>query len=832
MASISGGDQTLVREKKDTQVSNEKLFGFGYPEMWKGRLNNGSIARGDQTIVADTGVMESGYVFANLGADLLFFVGTAEGLSDKGRRRILSVSGTATAPTFIVDWNNDVDWADDDYLTVVNFYAPMPRHQWFTSSPIDFRVDGPPSGSGGLGVDYSDQNEQPPPLVIIGWDYAGELVGGTLAVQLSAANSVAVADGASISSYAWAAVPSAGVSFDNAAIAAPIATFTSDNTRYQISCTVVDSNSKSSIAHRAYMIGGAITEFERSTITETYDREAVSCSITLTSPESTDSAAIRPVMTWADFANKTMVIITSEDHYGSTQKTITFRDAAQYTDHGHILFRGYLFSENDDLEDDGSGKVSLTAVSTIPMFLYSLSITGVENASEWYEMNKELMTVAGNIFHLFKYHSTLLDIMDWHLPWSDTVKRSANEEFGEGALLQRAKTLIGSRLMAMTATAQGEVWIETDLNLRNSADRTAETTTITLTDDDITGTKRARRRHYGDQIRTLLEGGSSTGLLGSFTPLMAESATIARAEGRPQMVSFPRIMLPDQTEANRLAGRISTIANSEYQEINLELSGNYRAVFSPADQQKVNLGDIFNATLAANIRAASDLENVDVIVRSVSNKHVNGFTSISIVADIMAAEGLTGITITAPVVPPDAIEPGAGGDTPSFELPSPPVFPPVPPNLAVPGAAIGVDEADGVYWTLDSGATWEARNDSLDTADGSDLIWDPWWFTAFGNNSSNPEDVILWWSGLGFVRRSTDAGKTWDDLTQFIDDPPNPAVDSPAPTATTVTYRQISGDIHTFSEFYFIVDYNVSGWRGWMLKTDDNGVTWSWTTVT
>ena len=129
------------------------------------------------------------------------------------------------------------------------------------------------------GVLYSDQNEQPPPLVIMGWDYAGELVGGTLAIQLSAVNSQAVADGASISSYAWAAVPTAGASFDNAAIAAPILTLTSDNTRYQISCTVTDDNSKSSIAHRAYMIGGAVTEFDRSTITETYDRESVSTQI-------------------------------------------------------------------------------------------------------------------------------------------------------------------------------------------------------------------------------------------------------------------------------------------------------------------------------------------------------------------------------------------------------------------------------------------------------------------------------------------------------------------------------------------------------------------------
>lgn len=826
MGAISAGDQTLLRTKQDTQHSTEKLFGFGFPAIWAGRVNDAAIARGDLSIIYDTGVMESGFVFANIGADLLMFVGSSAGASDKGRVRVRSVSGTAASGTLEIGWTDNIDWADDDHLTIINFYPPVPKYPWFTATagPV-FKKDGP---DGDL---YSDQNEQPPPLVIMGDDYAGELVSGTLAVQLSAANSQAVADGATISSYAWAAVPTAGASFDNSAIAAPILTFTSDNSKYQISCTVTDSNAKTAIAHRAFIIGGAITEFDRSVITETYDKESVSCSITLTSPETTDSAAIRPVMTWADFANKTMVIITSEDHYGDTQKTITFRDAAQYTDHGHILFRGYLFSENDDLEVDGLGAVKLTAVSTIPMFLYSLSLTGVENASEWYEMNKELMTVAGNIFHLFKYHSTLLDIMDWHLPWADTVKRSANEEFGEGAILARAKTLISSRLMGMTATAQGEIWVETDLNLRSSADRTAETTTITLTDDDIAGTKRARRRHYGDQIRTLLDGGSSTGLLGSFTPFLSASQNIASAEGRPQTVVFSRIMLADQTEANRLAGRIETVANSEYQEVNLELSGNYRAVFSPADQQKVNLGNVFAGSLLANIRGYTDLESVDVIVRSVSNKRANGFTSVSIVADIIPAEGLTGVTIPVPVVPPDAVEPG--GNTGSFDPPAPPVFPPIPPDLAVAGAAVGVDEDDGVYWTLDSGATWEARNNGLATANGAGLIWSPWWFTPFENNSSNPEDVILWWVGTGYVRKSLDAGKNWSDITQFIDDPPNTAGDSPAPTTADVTFKQMSGDIHTLGEYFCIVEWEpaANDWRGWIMRTVNDGVAWAWVTL-
>lgn len=829
---ISAGDQTLLRDRKDNQQSIERLYGFGFPEMWRGQIDDGTIARGDQTIVYDTGALQGTFVFANLVTDLLLFVGSSAGADDKGRRRILSISGVEASGTIIVDWNDDIDWQDDDHLTIVHFFPPWARYSWFTATGPDFRKDGPPSGSGGAGVDYTDQNEEPPPLVIMGPHFAGELSAGTLAVQLSAANSQAVADGAAISSFAWAAVPTASVSFDNAAIAAPIVTFTADNTKYWLACTVTDDNGKSSIGYRSYQIGGAITEFSRGPITENYDNPSVSATLTLTSPETTDSNAIRPVMTWADFADKTLVVITSEDQYGATQKTITFRDAAQYEDHNHILYVGYLFAENDDLIDDGSGTVTLNAVSTIPMFLYSISLTGVENATDWFEMNKELMTVAANLFHLFKYQSTLLEIMDWHLPFTDTVLRSANEEFNEGSLVDRARALAGARLMAITAIGLGEVWVETDLNLRSSADRTAETTTLTMTDSDVSGTKRARVRQYGDNIRAILDGGSSFGLLGSFTPFLSASTFIATAEGRPQMVNFPRLMLPSQTEANRLAGRIATVANGKFQEVNLELSGNYRAVFSPGDQQKVDLGNTFAGSLQANIRGYTDLEDADVIVRTMTHNHNNGFTSVSIVADIMQAEGLTGVTITPPAVPPDAIEPGAGAG--NFDLPSPPNFPPVPPNEAVAGAAVGVDEDDGVYWTLDSGSTWEARSGGLSTAGGADIIWDPWWFTAFENNSSNPEDVILQWSGLGYIRRSINAGKNWTDLTAFVQltGPPNSWNDVTPPVMGDVNIKQVHGDIHKNKRFVAIgaisdgVEANA---RGWLLISDDNWTTTVWT---
>jgi len=111
-----------------------------------------------------------------------------------------------------------------------------------------------------------------------------------------------------------------------------------------------------------------------------------------------------------------------------------------------------------------------------------------------------------------------------------------------------------------------------------------------------------------------------------------------------------------------------------------------------------------------------------------------------------------------------------------------------------------------------------------------DLIWDPWWFTEEKQATNDPEQVILWGCGPGFIVRSEDAAKNWEDVTVYLTDPPNDWTDSPAPTAADLTYKQIHADIHHKDTFYVLAEWqNTAGsWRGWLLKTADDGKTWIW----
>jgi len=825
MSAISAGDLILLRDKNAPHKTVERLYGWGWPTMWSGILNLATVGRGTQSLVYAFGTMASGFSFANLVGGLLVGIGPLTTNPELVNwRRLLSISGDAGSGTMILDWYDDYIPVNGSLLYIIHYYPPLSKYSWFTAAGPDFRKDGPPASLGGAGIDYAAQNETPPPLVIMGPDYANELpVSGSLAIALDASNSVAVAPGATIASYAWTVVPSTGTSLSSASSATPTLTITTTGKRV-VSCAVTDSLGGVSTGRRHYMIGGGVTEFKRGDISIRYGEPDVSCMISSTSPDTSVTTAIRAVVDWAGFDEGTLVMIAADDYYGSTQKTITSRD--DFPDHQRMVFAGYIQAENSDIVSGGAGKVELTAVSAVPMFLYSLSLTGVGDPADWYEMLPSLMTIASNLYHLFKWHSTLLEIADFWLPWTDTVRRSANEEFTEGNLIEHARSFCRARLMGMTGTADGAIVVQRDINTLSQADRNALTTTMTLTTADAAGQVRVRLRRRGDTIRILVSGGSSAGAMNSYQPHLAASARVARMTGNPVGIPIDRLMLADQAEARLIAQRGERTANHKYQESDFDASGGWRMVFDPAFQSWLNLGTLFGG----NLRAETDLNSKKCVVRqvSISPPSVNGVVTVSVVTDIEAPEGVDGVDLPIPETPSD--DP-SGGD---YDPPEPAPWPPIAEEETEPGFAVLVDTTDGIYWTTDTGATWEERNGSLAAVSGgADLIYDPWWKTVQGNNTSNPELVILWWTGLGFIRRSIDAGVTWEDVTYRLGDPPNTHGDSPAPTLADLRFIQAHGSINYFGQFWAAAHWETGGGdeRGYLIKTTDNGYSWTWASV-
>lgn len=1034
MGSIAAGDLTLLRSQQGSHASTEKLWIWGFDQMWTGRVNDGSIARGAQTVAFDGGAMQGSFQFSELTAGLMVWFGTSAGDDDLGRRILLSITGNATSGSIVVDWSDDNSLDDDDYITIILFRPPWPKLSWFTSAD-GFYKSGPPVSESGAGLDYSDQNTSPPPHVVMGrcavyapglnqWWYGNGVISAskcvaawqgvgastqatsytnlhnpgtndlaagsaptwgastgwtfngstqylttgvtpnanyTLAIRLNlhraggtviaigqsatnganalgtsvapgldyynsalwgdsslaqynqtaldedstlilsggkfyyngtlnedlslsnaysgspvalylgatntgagagsfwddeiylaavynttleanevtalhtammavtssdapgitvdAASSQPVADGASLSTYAWASVPTGVVFADSTA--SNTQAILVPGTKYYIECTVTDDNAKSSIGYRSVIADDpantiAITEFERGALTERYNSYSVSCQITLASPDSTNTTAIRPSTDWSEIDSDVMAIITADDYYGTTKKTITFRDNARYTDRENIIYCGFVIGEKRT-SGNNTASIQLTCVNAVDFFLYSLSITGVRTASDWYEMDSELMYVASLLFHLFKWHSTLLEISDWILPWSDTTLRSAVEEWTEGNIMDRARSFAGQhgRLMAITATTQGEFFVEEDSNLISESDRNGLTTTLTLDANDLVQDKQVNIEHRPKVSQVYLSGGVSQGVLGTFQPFLSVSQNVRKAQG-VQAPDLQRLMLPDQTEANRLCGRMLAVLNRKIVDMNVAFSGNYREVFSPADQQWVNTGtEVFAASGVINLRGATDLNSIRMVPRQVTkNPPQSGYPSTSVIFDVEAPAGeLTGRTITLKSVSPFYV-------APEIE-PGPPILG-EPIDVAVTG-----DNANGVEVYIYDDATWVTRNTGLsgDSLKVRDLKIVPYWWLY--QNSTDHEDCMLWIATDGGIYFSNDLGKSYINRT-----PLEALASAPAGvTPETVSYYAIDTysvptDINRV--VVAMCREEVSGTiHSWLLYSSDGGRTYA-----
>jgi hypothetical protein len=145
---------------------------------------------------------------------------------------------------------------------------------------------------------------------------------------------------------------------------------------------------------------------------------------------------------------------------------------------------------------------------------------------------------------------------------------------------------------------------------------------------------------------------------------------------------------------------------------------------------------------------------------------------------------------------------------------------------------IAFDEDEGCWYRAPQADDWVERDAGLpfgavdnDNQGG----WDPWWFTAEKQNTSDPAFVILFRCQDAHIYRSVDCGVTWSEVTP-VDDPPNSWGDAPAPTVADVTFIQRVDNIHVNEQHIFLVEWQNGGglWRGWILKTSDDGITWEW----
>lgn len=113
--------------RKRPQQTNLYLSIFEPQVIFRAKINDSSIARGERVITYDN----SSGSHSNIEANFLMLVGSSVGESDVGKIRIRS----ATSSQITVGENSNIDWGDNQDLTVLKFVRLDPIFPRIIANP-------------------------------------------------------------------------------------------------------------------------------------------------------------------------------------------------------------------------------------------------------------------------------------------------------------------------------------------------------------------------------------------------------------------------------------------------------------------------------------------------------------------------------------------------------------------------------------------------------------------------------------------------------------------------------------------------------------------------
>lgn len=800
MPILSGEELALLRTHPH---KSKEYLAVLQPATVLACLLNGAPSGDPVTSITYDGVTVGS--FGDVVVDMTLWIGTAAGGRDKGTCRIRKA---ATADTLYIAEDSAIDWADDDHLTVVanfEFWVKYPRIV-VSNSSITFYKD--------WEVAYSDQQENYPPVAILGPPDCQFIDpdSGLATVNFVGEHSYAVEPGATISSHAWvfpSGTPSSSAS--EGTEASPVVVTWDTAGIYWVTLTVTDSNSKTHISRRPVFI------FDRTGSGAPYSRFKMKGRPgDLNQHGHTASFEIYGDADQAEFPDGAMVVYFTEDWYGDTKQSI----GGDYKFREHIKFVGYVQKESTTKDPETSVVTFETATVHALMSSregFSCWIKNTGNATTWTEAT--YLTADRAALTLCRYQSTILDICDVTIS-GDTQFIKSQEFAAKTTLLQQLQNLYDDLFAHVACNKQGRLYFEIDPQMMAVADRAAIAIVADLTHADWKDRLDLPRPQEKQTSFINLAGVYYQGYPYEVVPVLSKAPGDAPGyTGKTTEISG--LILGGQSDGNEKAGLALARDNNEFPEVTLPMAG---------------LWDVFDIVPQEYVRLSLAAPDTKRGIVWTDQKLIPRRVQLSITETDAGRVSLVTIHVEKDSFGPSGVD----GDYPD-DVPDVPTNPTVPEPTRPPGdytgdagPVVAGHDIDGCYWSDFMGESWAAINSGLGTTTILDLIWDPWWFTSERAGNRDPENVILWACGVGFVEVKNGAA-AWEDRTP-ADDPPNSWADTTPPTASAVTYKQLHGDMYNVDTFYALVEWQEtdsgnSKWRGWIVKTEDNGYSWAWSSL-
>ena len=767
------------------EVSPLRFFLAPQPQetIFTGRVN-GAPSDPYINITFDNG---STGAFGNPLAGMTVYFGTTAGGSERGKRRLRSFSGASTG-TIKIDESDDVGpiIQNNDYITIRSDIRLWGRYPRFVQSGENVTI------YEDYDIAYNNQTSNWWPVAVTGPPGFALLEGGTAQISFVGDRSSAMAQGATITNYLWTAYNSnEGTSASQGTEGAPVVFTWTAPGWYLVSLKVTDSNGNTHTSYTWAIIENpdnpSITHEKFYNTSDTFDFEQGGGECSFVVQDASPS----------DFPEECMVVHIAD----GTQTTPT----ASWPFRTNILFVGWVLTDSIR-QNPESGDVSFRAGTVDAIMrnvsMFPVSLTDVTTPVEWTQAKN--LTVDRAASYLYKWHS-VLDTMT-PIVFSGDTRLIKRQDFGPTDLYSTSQgELVSSILGKVVCTPQGVIYITIDYNVMNSTERAAVDTGKTLHKgiwvNDVGIEERA---DYQWPSRKVSMSGIAYfgGEYDDICPLFSEAPGDAmKSYGKEN--NFDRLILSSQSDLNVRCGHMLAKLTQRFY--------SYRMSF-------INDGSFSNAPQVLFPAIIEDEDNErgysysgNLIPRRMTRayNYEAGYYQIEVEFE-PETSGQPGLTVDVDCGPPEQVLP---------------VNPPSPQNsTGGPESLILSTTGTSFYFQENLGDNWERRVNGLAANQLSinDTIADPW--STF-KQGYNPNGVIVWACGQGFLARSKDTGKNWADRTSFLS---SPSVDVPL---ANVSFKSMTASIFTENQMFMLANWQLSGtYQAAFGKTTD-GFDFEWTDI-
>ena len=647
MSKITAAELTLLRTRP--QETELYLSIYKPDTILACQVNDASAAPGLRLITYD-GVTAGSYTLIQSG--MIMYIGSSAGAKDVGRVRVRS----ATSTVITVAENSDINWDDDLYLTVVDFWeidAIYPRVT-STGTLTYWYKD--------YDIAYTNQNDLIGTFICMGSHFAGFIDPdtGNCPVFYTASGTSSLL-GSTPLTYSWWMD---GATVTGSSVAVPGYHYYNNPGHYTTLLTVTDNNGVVDKSYRHISIynkpgkgnNPPILNWELISLDGLRDNGGYQGRIKIR--EST-----------SDVVDGALIVIFAEDKYGATVQSI----GGNADNRQKIVFVGYIldgsisynYQESSVEFSVGSPSEIMKLTEGFGVALNSSTDPDGQAASDedipsgWVLMLD--MDCRRALYHYLRWHSTVLMTNDFEFLGTD--KNIQYFDADRESVYDAINNLMDGTLHGnVVCDRQGKVWAEVGISATNNATGTFAVAMDICNQDWINSP--TIEELYNQSISYLEMGGIAfdpdTGVSSAY--LCCAPGTAPAYRGSVQKIEG--LALLTQADLNTLAGNVFAYLNSRYAHVSLDLSGNYRNL-DIAPQEIVTLTVNANDTPRGIVWNKKAFHPTEMAWTYDPRKG----TFIPNITLHEVTQGFAATTIVIPPIPP-VTDPGGGGyDIPDIIIP-------------------------------------------------------------------------------------------------------------------------------------------------------------------